>query len=581
MKHKNQLLIVAMALAFAGCNNPKQKTVSTVDAADAIYYNGDILTMEGDSANYVEAVAVQNGKIIFTGTKAEAEKLKGDSTKINDLKGKTLMPGLIDPHLHPILGSVILNMQFASPFDWYFPWGKAPAVRGKDAFMAKVKEYNAAMKNPTEPLTVWGHMEPFHGSMSRKELDAISTIRPIIILQYSAHEAFLNTASLKTYNITEAETKGNSQVFYDQGRFLEAGFFNIVLPKTAPVMMNDSAMKIGMERFREVTHLGGVTTMGDMATGSSGSLAADIKFMTDGLENDQTPFRVQLTPDVNTTDLVMGGDNNKTLAAVKDLEKKGSLHIVVSHNIKLFADGAFFGQAFQVLPPGFVDGHHGEWIMQPDRLHEKMKYWWDLGYTIHIHCNGSKGLAVILDELEKLQKENPRKDHRLTIEHFGQSSPEQSERIAQLGAVVSANPYYLYTMGDKFAEGNLGQKRGSEMVRLGSLVKNKVPFGFHSDFTMAPIQPLMLAWIAVNRITADGTLMAPEERIPVYNALQAITSNAAYIIRMDDVTGSIKTGKKADFVILAENPMKIDPMKIKDIKILETVFEGKSFPVKN
>lgn len=234
-----------------------------------------------------------------------------------------------------------------------------------------------------------------------------------------------------------------------------------------------------------------------------------------------------------------------------------------------------------IEPPGYKDGHKGEWIMTPDRLEKAIRLWWNTDYTIHIHCNGSGGLKAILDVLEKLQKEMPKKDHRLTIEHFGQSSAAQAKRIADLGAIVSANPYYLYSMGDKYAAGNLGEQRASEMVRLGSLLKNKVPFALHSDFTMAPIQPLLLAWIAVNRITADGTVMAAQERIPVYNALQSITSNAAFILRMENVTGSITTGKKADFVILAENPMKIEPIKLKDIKILETVFEGKSFPVNN
>ncbi len=580
MKLKASERIVIFALIILSCNQATQQTSSTeFPAADAIYYDGDILTMEGDSANYAEAVAIKNGQIIFTGPKSEAEKFRGDSTKMNDLKGKTMMPGFIDPHLHPILGSVVLNTKFATPFDWVFPWGKVNAVRGHDAFIAKVKEYNAALKNPAELLIVWGYMQPFDGNMSRRELDSISAIRPIIIWHYSTHEMYLNTAALKSLGITEAATKANKQVSYDQGRFWEAGFFEIVIPKLAPAIMNDSVMKVAMEKFREVTHLGGVTTVGDMATGVTGSLSADLKFIENGLENDQTPFRIQLTPDVNTLNLVMGGDYSKTLAAVKEFEKKGTAHIAAGHSVKLFADGAFFSENFQVLPPGYSDGHEGSWIMQPDRLKKSIKFWWDSSdYTIHIHCNGSEGLAVILDELKKLEKEHPKQDHRLTIEHFGQSSAEQSQQIASSGAVVSANPYYLYSMGDKFAAGNLGQERASQMVRLGSLLKAKVPFALHSDFTMAPLQPLLLAWITVNRVTADGTLMASEEKIPVYNALQAITCNAAFVLRLEKETGSIKTGKKADFVILAENPMKADPMKIKDIKILETVFEGKSFP---
>lgn len=579
---KNLLLAITFACALSACNKAPIEPAAVKDAsnvADAIYFGGDILTMEGDSATYAEAVAVKDGKILFVGTKSGAEKFQGDKTTMNDLHGKTMMPGFIDPHLHPILGSVILNTKFASPFDWTFPWGKVAAIRGHEPFMAKVKEYDGGLKDPSELLVVWGYMEPFHGSISRDALDAISKTRPIVIWQYSAHEMYFNTAALEKFKITEAETKGNSQIDYKKGRFVEAGFFSVALPKLAPFLMTEQAMQQAMEKFKSVVHLGGITTVGDMALGSSGSMVTDIKMIARVLENDATPFRIQFTPDLNTLGL-QKGDGENTLTIVKELEKKSTAHLVVGHSIKLFSDGAFFGQAFQVEAPGYNDGHHGEWIMQPERLHKMMRFWWDAGYTIHIHCNGSGGLTAILDALEVLQKENPKQDHRLTIEHFGESTAEQAKRIADLGAVVSANPYYLFSMGDKFSDDKiLGKKRGSEMVRLGSLLKNKVPFALHTDFTMAPLEPLLLAWVAANRVTADGTLLAPEERVPVYNALQAITSNAAYILRIEDITGSIKTGKKADFVILGENPLKIEAMKLKDIKVLETVYEGKSFPI--
>jgi predicted amidohydrolase YtcJ len=556
------------------------KTKEVTNPADAIYFGGDILTMEGETAAYAEAVAIKDGKILFVGSKSEAEKFHGDKTEMKDLEGKTMMPGFIDPHLHPILGSVILNTSFASPFDWNFPWGKVASIRGHKPFMDKVVEYDKALKDPLEQLVVWGYMEPFHGSMSRTELDSISTTRPIVVWQYSAHEMFFNTAALNKFKISEADCKGNSQIDYKKGRFVEAGFFSVALPKLAPTLMGEKVMKEAMEKFSSVVHLGGITTVGDMALGASGSIETDLKMTATILDNPNTPFRIHYTPDLNTLG-VINGDGEKTLTIVKELEKKKSPHMVVGHSIKLFSDGAFFGQAFQVEAPGYNDGHHGEWIMQPERLHKTMRFWWNAGYTIHIHCNGSGGLTAILDELEILQKESPKKDHRLTIEHFGESSVAQAKRIADLGAVVSANPYYLFSMGDKFSGDKiLGKKRGSELVRLGSLLKNKVPFALHTDFTMAPLQPLVLAWVAANRVTADGNLLAPEERVPVYNALQGITSNAAFVLRMDDVTGSIKAGKKADFVILAENPMKIEPIKLKDIKVLETVYEGKSFPEK-
>ncbi|CAA9202472.1 amidohydrolase [Flavobacterium collinsii] len=565
-------------MSFMGCNQTSKQNDS-LNSADAIYYGGDILTMEGDTANYAEAVGIKQGKIIFVGSKSDAKKFQSDSTKMRDLKGKTMMPGFIDPHLHPILGSVILNTSFASPFDWNFPWGKVKAIRGHKSFINKVVQYDKALKDHLEQLIVWGYMEPFHGRISRTELDSISATRPIVIWQYSAHEMFFNTAALKKFKITEAETKGNSQIDYKLGRFVEAGFFTVALPKLAPYLMGEKVMKEAMKKFSAVVHLGGVTTVGDMALGASGNMETDLKMMGTILNDPATPFRIQYTLDLNALG-VINGDGEESLAIVKELEKRKSPHMLIGHSIKLFSDGAFFGQAFQVEPPGYNDGHHGEWIMQPERLHKTMRFWWDAGYTIHIHCNGSGGLTAILDELEILQKENPRKDHRLTIEHFGESSADQVKRIVYLGAVVSANPYYLFSMGDKFSGDKiLGKKRGSELVRLGSLLKNKVPFALHTDFTMAPIEPLLLAWVASNRITADGNLLAPEERVPVYNALQGITLNAAFVLRMENVTGSIKVGKNADFVILQENPMKVNSIKLKDIKVLETVYEGRNYPI--
>lgn len=148
MKIKSLLFVSLLSCILASCNQPIKKDTST-EIADAIYYGGEIITMEGDTAQYAEAVAVKNGKILFVGSKTAAEKFHGDSTAMNDLNGKTMMPGFIDPHLHPILGAIVLNTQFASPFDWNFPWGKMKAVKGHDAFIDKIKEYANAMKDPT------------------------------------------------------------------------------------------------------------------------------------------------------------------------------------------------------------------------------------------------------------------------------------------------------------------------------------------------------------------------------------------------------------------------------------------------
>ncbi len=131
--------VVSLAL-LAACGRQSVPTAATVaEPATIIYFGGDILTMTGDAPAYAEAVAVTDSRISFVGAKSDAMKLQGVGTQLVDLQGKTLMPGFIDPHLHPTLGAVILNTRFGSPFDWSFPWGEAKAVRRNQAFLAKVK----------------------------------------------------------------------------------------------------------------------------------------------------------------------------------------------------------------------------------------------------------------------------------------------------------------------------------------------------------------------------------------------------------------------------------------------------------
>ena len=242
--------------------------------------------------------------------------------------------------------------------------------------------------------------------------------------------------------------------------------------------------------------------------------------------------------------------------------------------MKLFADGGFFAELMQVQEPGFIDGHHGEWLMPPEFFESLARTYWNAGYKIHVHCTGDLGVELALDVLEKLQWERPRVNHRFTIEHFGLSTPEQVRRIADLGALVSCNIYYVHELGDAYWKNSIGYERASQMSRLGTLAHYNVTTALHSDFTMAPAQPLYSAWVAVNRLSESGEILAPTERISLNAALRAITINAAYVLGMEHEIGSIRAGKKADFTVLGADPFEIPVKELKDIPILGTVFEG-------
>ncbi|MEH6662791.1 MAG: amidohydrolase family protein, partial [Parasphingorhabdus sp.] len=200
---------------------------------------------------------------------------------------------------------------------------------------------------------------------------------------------------------------------------------------------------------------------------------------------------------------------------------------------------------------------------------------WDAGWNLHTHVNGDKGLDVVLDITEKLALRN---GQNIIMEHLGYSTEAQNRRIGAMGLYVSAQPNYIRILGDAYAKTGMGPDRAAQMSRLGSLERKGVPLGLHSDFNMAPIDPLYLAWVASNRITLDGNVKAPKERLSLDKALRAITVEAAQVIGLDDMVGSIATGKKADFTVLDRDPYAGGAPKLREVGIKGVIFEGRWFP---
>lgn len=193
---------------------------------------------------------------------------------------------------------------------------------------------------------------------------------------------------------------------------------------------------------------------------------------------------------------------------------------------------------------GVLPSSHGRWVTSPEALYGIAEPMWKAGYAIHVHTSADLGLDLVLDTLARLQDIRPRFGHKFVVEHFGVSTPEQVERLAELGAEVSANIHYVHELSDKFWSGLLGFERASQMTRLGSLARRGVRFALHSDFIAAPALPLHNAWVAVNRLSESDHALCPDERITVDQAMRAITIDAAHILGRADDIGSIRCGKR-------------------------------------
>ncbi len=523
-----------------------------------------------------ETVAVRDGQIIEVGSLDSMQPWLGkhEHEIDNQFKDAIIVPGLIDPHLHPPMAAVLLPMHFITAMEWRLPWQTVPASTTPEAFDKRLAEL-IDNNDPTELLFTWGHHDLWHGAISRQRINTLSSDHPIIVWNRSFHELCMNDAALKFLDISEEETRGMEQIDYARGRFFEVGL-GYALLKLNPYILAPDRLKDGLQKLAQVVHFGGQTTVADLAVGMF-DFETELASQKEVFENDDTPFRVELV--ANALALRRSRSLEEMEAFIAALPEKNSHRLRFGKRVKLFSDGAFFSQLAQLMDPGYIDGHHGEWLTPPELLLENVREYWNKGYEIHVHVTGDLGLELALDVLETVQFERPRFNHGFTLEHFGYSTPEQVHRAAKLGANVSANVYYLHELSDMYAQASVGMERASSMARIGTCMSESITTALHSDFTMAPAQPLTSMWVAVNRVNAQGEIMCPEERLTPQQGLEAITINAARVIGLDNEIGSIRAGKKADFAVLAEDPLTIDPMKIKDIDILATIFEGKIFPI--
>ncbi len=535
--------------------------------AETIYHNGTILTME-DSQPEADAVAVADGNILAVGSFADIDAYSGPETRMIDLKGTTLMPGFVDPHSHLAISSrklVTVPME-PPPIS-----GIASIADIHNALTAELATWTA----PTDDrwLIGWGYD---HAGLAEKrhpdchDLDKVSTEVPIFLYHFSAHQSVVNSRALEILEI-DADTpdpEGGVIAREADGRtptgLLEetAQTSAVLLAMRSVVKHHDAADLI--ENAIDAYAAKGFTTAVECA-GQPGDIKTFKRMAADGrLKMDVIafPFFALFPPETVAEEYSPDYNNRFRVGGLKLLLDGGSP-----------GRTAYLREPYHKQKPGETD-YRGYARLAQAEINDIVARCHKAELPLIIHALGDAALDQCIAGLNVGQYVAPGRDRRTQLIHLQQVQEDQFDRLRELDVTCTFQVAHNYYFGDFHENVIYGPERTARLNPIASALKRGLSTTIHHDSPVHPIDQLFLVWTTVNRRTRSGKQIGAEQCISVLDALKACTINAAFQWREESRKGSLAPGKLADFVRLDRNPMTIDPMEIKDIRILETIKEG-------
>lgn len=522
-----------------------------------LYYNGDIITMEQSTA---ESILIKDGIIEKLGNLDEILSLCDEKTKKVDLNGKTLMPSFIDPHGHLSLVAQMVTACNLSHCETI------------EEIIGTLRVY--LKETPTDESGMifgYGYDHNFLTSEqhpTKEYLDQISTAIPICLLHTSAHMGCVNSKTLELSNITERSRDPEGGVI---GRYENSQEPNGYLEENALFSaMNLIADRIHFDPIKNMKLAqkeylkNGVTTVQDGATDSK--TFSMLKHLN---ESDQFDIDVVSYPIINDEIEKLFNENIEYSNQYCKKLKLGGYKIVL--------DGSPQGKSAWLTKPYENSGENcGYPWFQDEQVYQFLRLALDQNKQVLIHCNGDAAGDQLLNVYQKALCDSPNENKnnlRPVMIHCQTAREDQLDIMAKLNMIPSIFVGHVYYWGDVHVK-NLGTCRGFKISPAASAFQRNLIVNFHQDPPVTEPNPLFSVWAAVNRLSRSGNLIGPEERCTVYEGLKAITINAAYSYFEEDSKGSLTEGKRADIVILDQNPLKIHKEQIKNIKVLETIKDG-------
>jgi predicted amidohydrolase YtcJ len=539
--------------------------------AESIYFNGNIITID-DTNPFSSAIAIKNGLILDVGNDQDILMYRNTETKVVDLNGKTVVPGFIDAHSH--FGGVGTQAIVANLLP--VPDGPVNTIADLQTTMRNyiqsspiVKNYNVAIGFNYDDSQLTEKRHP-----TRHDLDAISTSIPIVIMHQSGHLGVYNTKALELMGVTaeskdpsggvigrEADGKTPNGVMQENAHFM-------IFYKLIPDFTEEDLVQL--YKAGEYSYISnGFTTVQEGKTD-----LATLDVLPKMAES--VGFDIDI---ISYPDIAAIGDA-KILHG--KLMSRDYTHGFRMGGVKLTFDGspqgktAWFTQPYYKVP----EGQNAEYLGYPAFSDEEALKWMTLAFDnkwqLLVHTNGDAAIDQLIKLVEQLQPWLKNADHRTVMIHGQFTRKDQVEQLKKLGIFPSLYPMHTFYWGDWHRDSVAGVERANNISPSAWFLNEGMRLTIHSDSPVTFPNAMRLLDSAVNRTTRTNKMLGAEHQMEPLDALKAITLWSAYQHFEEQIKGSLEIGKQADMVILDKNPLTVPRASIKDIKVLETINNGKS-----
>lgn len=548
--------------AFSAQGNPAHGgPIKTPATADVIFSGGTIRTMAGDP---VQALAIAGSTILALGSAADIRALVGPTTQAVDLQGRTLLPGLIDPHHHyalaAALGTALADVGYSK-------------FRTKADMLANLRA--TAAKTPAGQWIACGSYDNLlqGGDLSGADLDAVSTTHPIFVMYVNGHVGAANSPAFQKAGIGEdvgtlpggghfgrgADGKLDGSI-YEQPALLR--FIGAAVPPSTP-----QATAAAILAYAKKAAAAGFTTLHEPGTIKPQAI--------EGLAQLSNALDVRLSASFSTD----AAEDSKTFAALGPPDK--ARHIADSrlslYGMKMWADGSNQAEMAAQSEPYLNSTGTGKANYTPTEFAALCQSAKDAGWPIMIHCQGDAAVDEAIDAIEQVYGAHPATGIN-RIDHATMARRDQIERMKILGIEPTFIPDFIYLYGAAFRDQIFGPQRADFMVPSGAAAQAGVEFSLHSDAPAAGLPPNALRTVqtaVTRRCAIDGSVLGADLRLTVDQAIRAVTVTAARHIGLSDTLGTLERGKQADLTILESDPYRSDPEKISAIAVSETWVAGR------